>query len=113
KYVEGIKELLINHGPYMVLSKEVVLLHAMIGHGVNQLCMGLTTFSPPVNFGHQHNDPVSVAIVFGTVDSRSHLRALSQLSKLLGDQVFINQLKDSQSIPEVLSLVNQTVNHKN
>ena len=89
KYVDGILDLLKRHGPYMVLAKGVVLLHAMIGFGVNRLCMGLTVFDPPVRFEHENNDPVSVAIVFGTVDSRSHIKALSQLSKLLGDSELI------------------------
>lgn len=105
KYQKAIKELLLKHGPYMVLSREVVLLHAMIGHGVNQLCMGLTTFSPPIKFGHKSNDPVSVAIVFGTVNSHSHLKALSQLSKLLGENEFIQSLKKQKSGKDVLNLV--------
>ena len=109
KYQTAIKRLLIKHGPYMVLSREVVLLHAMIGHGVNQLCMGLTTFSPSVKFGHKSNDPVSVAIVFGTVNSHSHLKALSQISKLLGENAFIQSLKIQKSSKDVLSLIDKTL----
>lgn len=106
KYIEGIKELLTEHGPYMVLSKSVVLLHAMIGYGVNELCMSLTTFASPVNFGHRTNDPVSVAITFATVDSRSHLKALSQLSRLLGDSGLIEQIKKSCSASDAENILN-------
>jgi mannitol/fructose-specific phosphotransferase system IIA component (Ntr-type) len=95
----------------MVLAKEVVLLHAMIGYGVNKVCMSLSTYSPPVNFGHPSNDPVSVGIVFGTVDGRSHLKALSQLSRLLGDQEFITLLKKCQNTQEVIDLLAKTVNN--
>ena len=90
----------------MVLSKSVVLLHAMIGYGVNELCMSLTTFSSPVSFGHHSNDPVSVAITFATVDSRSHLKALSQLSRLLGDSVLIDQIKHSHTAADVEDILN-------
>jgi mannitol/fructose-specific phosphotransferase system IIA component (Ntr-type)/galactitol-specific phosphotransferase system IIB component len=110
KYVGGIEDLLVKHGPYMVLAKEVVLLHAMIGYGVNKVCMSLSTYSPPVYFGHPSNDPVSVGIVFGTIDGRSHLKALSQLSRLLGDQEFIFRLKKSQNAQEIIDLLAQTVN---
>ena len=110
KYVGGIEDLLVKHGPYMVLAKEVVLLHAMIGYGVNKVCMSLSTYSPPVNFGHPSNDPVSVGIVFGTVDGRSHLKALSQLSRLLGDQEFIFQLKKSANAQEIIDLLSNKVN---
>jgi len=114
KYVDGIKALLDKHGPYMVLSPEIVLLHAMVGYGVNHLCMGLTTFSPPIRFGHKDNDPVSVAIVFGTVDNRSHLKALSQLSQLLGDRQLIQSIKEKGSSAEILRLVDGAVQkHKN
>lgn len=109
KYVDGIKDLLLKHGPYMVLSREVVLLHAMIGYGVNRLCMGLTTFSPPVRFNHEQNDPVSVAIVFGMVDSRSHLKALSQLSSLLGDRELIQSIKNSKTNKKILKLVDTAI----
>ena len=107
--MDGINALLEKHGPYMVLSSEIVLLHAMVGYGVNHLCMGLTTFSPPVRFGHKDNDPVSVAIVFGTVDNRSHLKALSQLSQLLGDQRLIQSIKEKGSSAEILKLVDRAV----
>jgi len=110
-YVDGIKDLLEKHGPYMVLSRGVVLLHAMIGYGVNRLCMGLTTFSPSVNFGHKQNDPVSVGIVFGTVDSRSHLKALAQLSHLLGDRDLIQSIKFCNTNKEILKLVDQAVHN--
>jgi|GEM_PF-1100875 len=109
KYVGGIEDLLVKHGPYMVLAKGVVLLHAMIGYGVNKVCMSLSTYSPPVNFGHPSNDPVFVGIVFGTVDGRSHLKALSQLSRLLGDQEFISLLEKSQNAQEIIGLLAQTV----
>ena len=105
KYIEAIIDLLNQHGPYMVLSRGVVLLHAMIGYGVHQLCMGLTTFSPPVRFGHKYNDPVSAAIVFGTVDSRSHLKALSQLSRLLGDSDLIQNICTCRTSKNILDLI--------
>ena len=112
-YVDGIKELLEKHGPYMVLSPEIVLLHAMVGYGVNRVCMGISTFSPPIHFGHKENDPVSVGIVFGTVDSRSHLKALSQLSRLLGDRPLIQAIKGKKTSTEILKLLGSAVKKMN
>ena len=109
RYVGAIKDLLKQHGPYMVISPGVVLLHAMTGFGVKKVCMSLTTFNSPVKFGHQFNDPVSLAIVFGATDNHSHLKALIQLSKLLGDQGLMNDLKSASSKEELVSLLYKAV----
>jgi mannitol/fructose-specific phosphotransferase system IIA component (Ntr-type) len=109
RYVGAIKDLLKQHGPYMVIATGVVLLHAMTGFGVKKVCMSLTTFSSPVKFGHLFNDPVSLAIVFGATDNHSHLKALIQLSKLLGDQSLMNDLKSAPSREELISLLYRAI----
>lgn len=105
RYVGAIKDLLKQHGPYMVLSTGVVLLHAMTGFGVKRVCMSLTTFKTPVKFGSQYNDPVSIAFVFGATDNHSHLKALTQLSNLLGDQSLMNALKTAPSREKLTTLL--------
>lgn len=112
RYVDAIKELLNKHGPYMVITPGVVLLHAMIGDGVNGLCMGLATLNPPVCFGHKKNDPVSMAIVFGTVDNRSHLHALGQLAKMLGEKDFLTSITNMNSKQEVFSHLSKLSRNK-
>jgi len=103
RYVEAIIDLLKQHGPYMVLSSGIVLMHAMTGFGVKRVCMSMTKFSPPINFGHQFNDPVHIGIVFGAMDNRSHLEPLFQLARLLGNQPLMNSLKNSCSREEFIS----------
>ena len=110
KYIIGIKDLLEKHGPYMVIGQHIVLLHAMVGYGVNKLCLSLTTFSPPVVFGHKYNDPVSLAFVFGTVDGESHFQLLSQLSQLLGDQELIQLLIQQKSAEDILQVIKKSLN---
>jgi transcriptional antiterminator len=104
-YVSAIKGLLEKHGPYMVLSPGIVVLHAMVGVGVHRVCMSLSTFIEPVNFGNPYNDPVSIAFVFGAVDYRSHLKALAQLSRLLGDRDAIDSIKRATTKSEILQII--------
>ncbi len=113
RYVEAIKELLIKHGPYMVISQGVVLLHAMVGDGVNEVCMSMATIDPPVKFGHKKNDPISLAIVFGTVDNRSHLRALGQLARMLGEKEFISTLVKIGSGQEIIAHIQKFIDRQN
>lgn len=104
-YVDAIKDLIRQHGPYMVLTTGLVLLHAMTGYGVNRLCMSMTTFKNPVKFGHAFNDPVTLALVIGSPDNHSHIRALRQLSKLLEDKPLIQSLQSAHSEADLLAWV--------
>ena len=61
------------------------LLHAP-PRGVRQLCMGLATLREPVHFGHPSNDPVSIAIVLGATDNRTHFTALQELNRMMQDE---------------------------
>ena len=105
RYVEAIKDLLRQHGPYMVLTSGVVLLHAMTGYGVNRVCMSMTNFQNPIKFGHAYNDPVKLALVIGSPDNHSHIRALRQLSKLLEDKPLMQSLQSALSEVDLHRLV--------
>jgi mannitol operon transcriptional antiterminator len=111
-YVEAIKDLLRQHGPYMVLTSGVVLLHAMTGFGVNRVCMSMTTFQNPIIFGHAYNDPVNLALVIGSPDSHSHIRALRQLSKLLEDKPLMQSLQSAHSEADLYGLVELEIKPK-
>jgi len=115
EYTEAIKDLLRQHGPYMVLASGVALLHAMTGFGVNRVCMSLTKFVSPVLFGHVYNDPVQLALVIGSPDNHSHLRALHQLSRLLEDKDLMQTLFLADSGTDFFDVVRkviQTVDEK-
>ncbi len=108
-YVDSIKNLIGQFGPYMVLTQGVVLLHGLYGIGVNHLSMSLTQFEPPVNFGHQHNDPVRLAFLMATPDDHSHLRALKELAKFLDDREFLSKLVAFTDPEDMLSLIAQKI----
>jgi transcriptional antiterminator/mannitol/fructose-specific phosphotransferase system IIA component (Ntr-type) len=105
RYIEAMKELIMRHGPYVVLVPGVALLHARPEDGVRRLCVGLVTLQTPVSFGHPHNDPVDLAIALGAVDAGSHLKALAQLAEILDDQARLNAIKEASRTQEILELV--------
>ena len=105
RYIEAMKEIIVRHGPYVVLAPGVALLHAHPEDGVKQLCISLATMQSPVKFGHPHNDPVDLAIALGTVDDCSHLKALAQLAEILGDRGMVNAIKNASAKKEILELV--------
>ncbi len=105
-YVKAMKQVISKFGPYSVTWPGVVLLHARPEDGVRHLCMSLATLSAPVRFGHPENDPVDVALVIGTVEPYSHLRALMELTELLADEramAIIRRSSDRQEVREIIS----------
>lgn len=105
RFVEAMKDLIIEHGPYMVIMPGVALLHAYPHDGVQHLCMSLVTFEEPVPFGHSENDPVVVAIALGAIDSESHIKALMQLHRILRDSVALDMILNAQTPADVLSIL--------
>jgi mannitol/fructose-specific phosphotransferase system IIA component (Ntr-type) len=105
RYVAAMKSVIREYGPYMVFAPGVVLLHARPENGVNRLCLSMVTLVNPVAFGHPHNDPVSLAIVLGVVDHKSHLRALSELAEHVSDPQWVRRVKAASTPGEILRLL--------
>lgn len=105
RYIQAMKETIINFGPYMVIWQGTALLHARPEDGVRQLCMGFTTFRNPINFGNAQNDPVKMAFVLGAVDNCSHMPALYELSDLMRNHEVAHSLQNTVSHQRVLKLL--------
>lgn len=106
-YIEAIKQITKKYGAYAVTWPGIVLLHALPKNGVRRLCMSLTVLSKPVYFGHPENDPVDIALVIGTVDTYSHLRALMELNELLADESALEAIRNSSTRQEVRDIICQ------
>jgi transcriptional antiterminator/mannitol/fructose-specific phosphotransferase system IIA component (Ntr-type) len=104
-YVTAMKALIVKYGPYSVTWPGVILLHGRPGEGVKHLCMSLTTFRSPVNFGETDKKAVDVAVVLGAHNTFSHLRALEELANLLGDKDALQNIKGSCDKDEILAII--------
>jgi len=101
-YVQARKDLIHDHGPYVVIMPGVALLHAHPGEWVRRICWSLVTLREPVPFGHPRHDPVRLAVALNTTDGRSHWRALRQLVDVLNDSSALEQITSTCSREEVL-----------
>jgi mannitol/fructose-specific phosphotransferase system IIA component (Ntr-type) len=102
-YIEAMKRVLREMGPYAVIAPGIVLLHARPEDGVLRPCLGLTTLANPVPFGHSQNDPVDIVVAFGAVDKKAHLAALQQLALLLGDAPTLDRIRAAADDRQLLS----------
>jgi mannitol operon transcriptional antiterminator len=105
RYIEAMKDVIEQYGPYMVAWPGIALLHARPEEGVRRLCMSLVILRQPVNFGHSENDPVYLAIALGAVDNRSHLKALSELHEMLQDKETIDKIRNAVHKSKVVHLI--------
>jgi len=94
QFIQAMKKIIQEFGPYMVIWPGTVLLHAP-PQGVRRLCMGLITLKKPVPFGHPKNDPVKLAIVLAAMDNRSHITALLELNELMRDGNAVASIKNT------------------
>lgn len=108
-FIQAMKNIILEFGPYMVIWPGAVLLHASPS-GVRRLCMELITLRKPVYFGHPENDPVQIAIVLGAKDSSSHITALLELNRLMQDETARSAIRNTSLKSVVLHWVSRFSN---
>jgi transcriptional antiterminator/mannitol/fructose-specific phosphotransferase system IIA component (Ntr-type) len=106
-YINAMKSVREEYGPYMVIMPGLALLHAFPGDGVKRLCMSMVTLKTPVNFGHNEFDPVSLAFALGAVDNHSHLRALSEMVEIVKDPRTVAALCNTSIKSKALNIISR------
>jgi len=94
-------------GPYVVIGPEVAIPHARPEKGVNQVGMGFLKLNQPVYFLNDKKHPVRLLFCIAAIDNTTHLKALSQLTKLLSQKDNIQILKEISSIENFIALFKQ------
>jgi PTS system ascorbate-specific IIA component len=105
RYIEAMKQSIIDNGPYVVIGKGIALLHARPEDGVKENCLSLITLAEPVEFGNENNDPVQIAFAFGTVDNEKHVKTISELSVVLMEESAVDRIAEMGSAEEILSYI--------
>ena len=89
------------HGPYVVIAPGLALAHARPGPEVLADGLSIVTLSTPVNFGHPHNDPVSVVLGLAIAKADEHLAAVAAVANVFNDSTAIAELAAATSAAEV------------
>ena len=105
RYVEAMVQMVQEIGPYIVVAPGVALPHARPEDGVKKDCMSLVTLMPPVDFGNKYNDPVRLVVAFAATDKKTHVDALAELAKLLGNSTMLDDLDRASSPEEIMRLI--------
>ena len=101
--INNVKEL----GTYIHVGKGVGIPHARPENGVNKLGMSLLKLKRPTALLGKEEHQIDLIICLAAVDNEAHLKALAQLTKILGNASFINRLKETDSIDEMISIIQE------
>ena len=93
RYIESMIDTVNNMGPYIVMAKGIAMPHARPEHGAKETSLSIITLKEPVEFGNEDFDPVTMVIGLSSVDSKSHLELLSDLSNIMDDEELIEKKK--------------------
>lgn len=103
-YIDAMIENIKTLGPYVVIGPEVAIPHARPESGVNQVGMSFLKLNQPVYFLNDEKYPVRLLFCIAAIDNTTHLKALSQLTKLLSDKNNIELLKNAESTETITQL---------
>ena len=107
RYIDSIIDTVNNVGPYIVMSKGVAMPHARPEGGAKETSLSIITLKNPVEFGNEDFDPVTMVIGLSSVDSKSHLELLSDLSNIMDDEELIEKAKYCKTKSELIELINE------
>lgn len=103
RYVETMIDNVEQHGPYIVLMPDVAIPHARPEDGVRELGMSVLKLTEPVVF--PTDKPVRLFFVLAAIDQTTHLKALAQLTELLGNGTDLSEVLHAESIEQMLQVI--------
>ena len=105
RYGNEMVRMIEEHGPYVVIAPGLALAHARPGPEVLADGLAIVTLATPVDFGHPHNDPVSVVLGLAIATADEHLAAVAELANVFNDSGAILELAAATTTDEVLRLM--------
>ncbi|MBC1724784.1 BglG family transcription antiterminator [Listeria seeligeri] len=99
--IENIEKL----GPYIVIAPGIALPHASVEDGAYRVGMSLLRLSQPVSFSSKVKDQVKLIIVLASIDSYTHINALSQLTNLIMKHHLLEQIEKAATASEIAEML--------
>lgn len=106
-YLEAIIDKVQTLGAFIDIGSGIAIPHARPEEGVNQLGMSILKLAHPVQLLDDPNHSVTVLICIAAIDNVTHLKALSQLTKILMDKGQLSRLKSAITKEEIMALIEE------
>lgn len=106
-YVESMIQKTKKYGPYMFITKHVVLAHSEIEAGANLLGIAFTIFRHPVTFWTQDQKErkAKIILVLSTQDQTRHIKILNEIMTIFKDEENTERICKCRSVKEVQEVI--------
>lgn len=106
-YLDAIISNIHEYGAYIDLGQGIAIPHARPETGVNQLGMTFLKLDKPICLLDDPSHAVDMVITLAAIDNNSHLKALSQLTKILSNEEKLKALRKAETKQEVLIIIKE------
>lgn len=107
KYIETIIESVKYYGPYMFITKDVVLAHNQPLDNVNELGVSMGIFKEPIHFSNYHD--ARIIIVMSAKDKEKHLRVLKDIMEVFSAEKNVKKLENAKTSKEVIDCLKMLI----
>lgn len=83
RYIDSMKTIYDESGPYIVISKGIAMPHARPEDGALKCGFSIIRLKNGVEFGNQDNDPVKIVIGLSAKSNSDHLKTIQIISNIL------------------------------
>ncbi|MFB7303430.1 BglG family transcription antiterminator [Heyndrickxia sporothermodurans] len=111
-YIEAMIQKVIENGAYIYLGKGIAIPHARPEEGVKELGMSFLRTKSPVYLLEDQTRPTDIFICLAAIDSQTHLKALSQLTKFLSTPDSLQALKEVATADELVEFIQKGENEQ-
>ena len=101
EYSQQMLDALDEFGPYFVLAPGIAIAHARPSSAVLTSGLALARLRTPIEFGSEHNDPVSLVFGLCAIDHEGHLDVLAELAMYLIDPAKVTFLLNAPTIEQI------------
>lgn len=92
-------------GPYVIIGSKIAIPHARPEEGVHEIGMSLLKLEHPTYLLDDKENQVEIIICLAAIDSKSHLKALAQLTRLLSNRASMQALIQAKIVEDILKLI--------
>jgi mannitol/fructose-specific phosphotransferase system IIA component (Ntr-type) len=103
-YVDDIIANVHKNGPYINIADKIALAHAQPSSDVLEVGMSLLLLDNTVDLVDDKHK-IQLIVVLAAKDSSSHLRALAELTQILGDEEKVKQVLNAKSVDTITQLI--------
>lgn len=104
-YVDAMIQKVEQMGAYIHVGKGIAIPHARPQEGVNQVGMSFLRTKSPVLLLDQEEHKIDIFICIAAIDNETHLKALAQLTKILGDNDKLTAIKEAETADEIKNII--------